>query len=37
MNLTYILLGLNYEEYITKNNNLRFEFQKKVEFGYQKW
>jgi hypothetical protein len=32
MNLTYILLGLNYDEYIINNNNLRFEFQKKVDF-----
>ncbi|WP_026711854.1 hypothetical protein [Flavobacterium filum] len=32
MILYYISLGLNYRDYITKDNELRFEFQKKTSF-----
>lgn len=32
MNLYYIYLGLDYNDYILKNNELRFEFQKKTSF-----
>ena len=32
MTLYYIRLGLNYRDYITTDNELRFEFQKKTSF-----
>ncbi len=32
MNLYYIYLGLDYNDYIMKNNELRYEFQKKTSF-----
>lgn len=32
MNLYYIHLGLNYDDYIKTNNELRFEFQKRTTF-----